>query len=65
MLSWKKEKNYKMDDWMQSQVLTFLLGLKIEDLNFYSPTVFAKQAVSLFIALKWWETGNTARQKTD
>lgn len=42
-----------MDDLMQPWVLTFLLALKLEDLNFYTPSLFAKQAVSEFIALEW------------
>jgi len=42
-----------MDDLMQSWALTFILGLKIEDLDFYSPSLFTKQSVSQFLALKW------------
>lgn len=38
---------------MQSWALSFLLGLKIEDLDFCPQALFAKQAVSQFIVLKW------------
>lgn len=48
-----------MDDGIQSCALTFLQGFKIEDPNFYPPSTFAKQAVSQFTALKWWQTLTT------
>lgn len=38
---------------MQTWALTFLPGFQIEDLDFYTPSLFAEQAVSQFIALKW------------
>lgn len=51
-----------MDDGIQSCALTFLQGFKIEDPNFYPPSTFAKQAVSQFTALKWWQTLATSNK---
>lgn len=50
---------------MQSWALTFLLGFQIEDLDFYTPSLFAEQAVSQFTALKWWEAMEIMQEKPD